>query len=76
MATAQLICAFVFAYAKCSFSHDAAHMCMVVFSVWAKGDPCLSPFSGDEKLYKAVIQRINRSPVGKAKTFQYKFMFM
>ena len=24
--TAQLICAFIFAYAKCWFSHDAAHM--------------------------------------------------
>ena len=25
--TAKLICIFVFAYAKCWFSHDAAHMC-------------------------------------------------
>ena len=24
--TAKLICVFVFAYAKCSFSHDSAHM--------------------------------------------------
>ena len=24
--TAKLICVFVFAYAKCWFSHDAAHM--------------------------------------------------
>ena len=24
--TVKLICIFVFAYAKCSFSHDAAHM--------------------------------------------------
>ena len=26
-ATAQLICAFVFAYAKSWFSHDGAHLC-------------------------------------------------
>ena len=25
--TVKLICAFVFAYAKCLFSHDAAHLC-------------------------------------------------
>ena len=25
--TAKLICVFVFAYAKCRFSHDAAHIC-------------------------------------------------
>ena len=25
--TAKLICAFVFAYGRCWFSHDAAHMC-------------------------------------------------
>ena len=25
--TAQLICAFVFAYAKSRFSHDAAYLC-------------------------------------------------
>ena len=27
---AQLICAFVLAYAKCMFSHDMAHMSLVV----------------------------------------------
>ena len=25
----KLICAFVFAYAKCWFSHDAAHVCLL-----------------------------------------------
>ena len=28
--TAKLICAFVFAYAKCWFSHDTAYTCMYV----------------------------------------------
>ena len=31
--TAKLICVFVFAYAKCWFSHDAAH---IVFKVGAQ----------------------------------------
>ena len=30
--TAQLICVFIFAYAKCWFSHDAAHLCKPIFS--------------------------------------------
>ena len=30
--TAQLICAFVFAYADCWFSPAAAHMCVVVLT--------------------------------------------
>ena len=28
--TAKMICIFVFAYAKCWFSHDAAHLCWVI----------------------------------------------
>ena len=28
--TAKLICVFVFAYAKSGFSHDAAHICVLV----------------------------------------------
>ena len=28
MVTAQLICTFVFTYAKSRFSHDATHMCL------------------------------------------------
>ena len=30
--TAKLICVFVFAYADCWFSHEAAHRCMVALS--------------------------------------------
>ena len=29
--TAKLICVFVFAYAKCWFSHDAAHIYLLIF---------------------------------------------
>ena len=41
MVTAKLICVFVFAYAKCWFSHDAAHthlltLCHIVVKVKAK----------------------------------------
>ena len=32
--TAKLICVFVFAYAKCLFSHDAAHMQYTVIFSW------------------------------------------
>ena len=28
--TAKLICAFVFAYAKCLFSHDTAHLGLLI----------------------------------------------
>ena len=31
--TAKLICAFVFAYAKCLFSHDVAHIALMILSV-------------------------------------------
>ena len=33
--TAKLICVFVFAYAKCLFSHDAAHFCKTVVGISA-----------------------------------------
>ena len=32
--TAQLICAFVFAYAKIRFSHDVAHI-VIYLAIWA-----------------------------------------
>ena len=31
--TAKLICVFVFAYAKCWFSHDAAHIVINVLKI-------------------------------------------
>ena len=31
--TAKLICVFVFAYAKCWFSHDAAHFILMVIFI-------------------------------------------
>ena len=37
--TAQLICAFVFAYAKCRFSHDVAYIGLVMFQL--SEDVCL-----------------------------------
>ena len=33
LVTAQLICAFVFAYAKIRFSHDAAHLSSIFFLI-------------------------------------------
>ncbi|XP_060584908.1 LOW QUALITY PROTEIN: DNA excision repair protein ERCC-6-like 2 [Ruditapes philippinarum] len=32
--------------------------------VWSKGDPCLSPYSGDNDLYRGVIRKFKRSPGG------------
>jgi len=38
--------------------------CFLLVSVWAKGDKCMSPFSGDDKLYPGKIKKLTRSPAG------------
>ena len=36
----MLICAFVFAYAKCLFSHDAAHIKLLKLGICKQCSPC------------------------------------
>ena len=43
--TVKLICVFVFAYADCWFSHDAAQLMMLVFLYYSSGSH-VSLFSG------------------------------
>ena len=52
--TAKLICVFVFAYAKCWFSHDAAHMYLIWQRIYTRlpgGSPCIKMV-----IYTAALQ--------------------
>ena len=33
--------------------------------MWAKGDNCLCPYSGDEVLYEGIVKKIHKSNIGK-----------
>ena len=57
--TAKLICVFVFAYADCWFSHEAAHFCVVKYdSFLLLGLPYLCIFPYQFNLVKKIFYGI------------------